>query len=332
MTKKQILLIALIISVFLPQCEDASVRTLPASAGSPGYILVVGEKHRWEQEPGKSIRKAFDEQYGILPQPEPKFEYSFIPEAKFGKLLRRSRNILFVKISQNIKKPQVVVKYDASASPQTVITVRAKDNEEFVKIFNKKSEAIVSLFEKKERERLIKAYSGGFLNPLIKKKLKEEHAYTLNVPKGYHLDVDKENFVCISRETPYSSQGILIWDYPYTDKSQLSPDSIAAKRNEFTSRYVEGPTDGTYMVIEDLIDPETRKFKLNGKYAVEMKGLWKLAGDSARFMSGPFMSFTTVNSKNNRIITVDGYVYGGRKKKINLIKQVEAVMYTLQTD
>ena len=47
-------------------------------------------------------------------------------------------------------------------------------------------------------------------------------------------------------------------------------------------------------------------------------------------MGGPFVSITTIDQKRNRIVTADGYVYGGKKNKRELVRQIEAVLYTLK--
>jgi len=224
----------------------------------------------------------------------------------------------------------VLISYEKYSSPQLIITVKAKDNKEFTEIFNKYAEKIVYSFEKAERNRLIKGYSGKLMNKNIKSQLEKKHKYTLNVPKGYKLDVNSSNFVWISRETPWSSQGLLIWDYPYRDTSELHLESLLNKRDEITKKHIPGPADSSYMTTERLIDAEYKEFLLNNVYTAEIRGLWKVAGAEGVFMGGPYISFSTVDQKRNRIITVDGYVYGGKKKKRNLMRQVQAVMYTLK--
>ena len=224
----------------------------------------------------------------------------------------------------------MLISYDKYSSPQLIITVKAKNNKEFTETFKKYAEKIVYSFDKAERNRLIKGYSGKLMNKNIKTQLEKNHKYTLNVPKGYKLDIDNSDFVWISRETPWSSQGLLIWDYPYRDTSELHLESLLDKRDEMTKKYIPGPADSSYMTTERLIDPLYKEFLLNNVYTAEIKGLWKVTGAKGVFMGGPFISFSTVDQKRNRIITVDGYVYGGKKKKRNLLRQVQAVMYTLK--
>ena len=72
--------------------------------------------------------------------------------------------------------------------------------------------------------------------------------------------------------------------------------------------------------------PEYREFMKGGRYYAELRGLWRLEGD---FMGGPFVSLSTVDEVRNRIVTVEGYVYSPKKDKRNFLRQVEAILYTL---
>ena len=78
--------------------------------------------------------------------------------------------------------------------------------------------------------------------------------------------------------------------------------------------------------VSDL--PVFRKeFSLNKQYAVELRGLWELEND---YMGGPFVSFTTLDKKRNRIITVEGFVFAPRYDKHNYIRKLEAILYSLK--
>ena len=60
---------------------------------------------------------------------------------------------------------------------------------------------------------------------------------------------------------------------------------------------------------------------------MEARGLWRMKGD---FMGGPFVSHTRLDQKNQRIITAEIFVYSPDKMKRNLVRQMEASLYTLR--
>ncbi len=57
-----------------------------------------------------------------------------------------------------------------------------------------------------------------------------------------------------------------------------------------------------------------------------MRGLWELHGD---FMGGPFVSYTVVDERHNRVVTLDGFVYNPGHDKRDLLRQIESLLYTL---
>jgi len=47
-------------------------------------------------------------------------------------------------------------------------------------------------------------------------------------------------------------------------------------------------------------------------------------------MGGPFVSYSQVDSANNRVIVAEGFVYAPEKKKRPFIRQLEAAIQTLE--
>jgi hypothetical protein len=138
--------------------------------------------------------------------------------------------------------------------------------------------------------------------------------------------MDSSNFVWISNELAESSQGIFIYYYPYTDPDAFEVDNLLDKRDAFLKKNVMGPNAGSYMTTERRFYTVKKEFLLKERYFVELRGLWKLENG---FMGGPFVSLTTLDEENNRVVTVEGFVYAPKGRKRNLLRQVEAILYTL---
>jgi len=137
------------------------------------------------------------------------------------------------------------------------------------------------------------------------------------------LDVDTTDFVWLeSKGIGDVVQGILIYSY---DKPEvdLTTAYLFAKRNQFTKKYVPGPSRGSYMAVEPSTDPYRREIVVNDISVIELRNLWKVEND---FMGGPFISFSFVDEKQNKVINVDGFVYAPRFDKRNYIRQVEAIL------
>jgi hypothetical protein len=326
---RKIVFLFLLVGLF-SNCRKSYDNVIPASAGSPGHILLIMDAKHWIAKQGDTLRAIFNQEYTILPQSEPIFDVSHINHNAFSGKYKRTKNIIISEISINVDKPGIFVSHDLYASPQVIVSVRAKTDKQFIEILGNNSKAIINTFENAEKDRLIKIFTGKHLNKKIQSTLSEKHFFTLSIPSEFQLDVDSPNFVWISKETQNISQGILIWDYPFSNIHELSLDSLINKRDEITKNKVSGPIEGSYMTTEKLISPARSELLLNKVEAVKIRGLWKVDGVQGVFMGGPFVSYTIIDKKRNRIITADAYVYGIESKKRELTRQVDAIISTLR--
>ena len=81
------------------------------------------------------------------------------------------------------------------------------------------------------------------------------------------------------------------------------------------------------MATERRVDQLFNIREHNGNYASEMRGLWRLKND---FMGGPYVSLAVLDVVNQRVIVAFGYVYAPNKDKRNYLRQVEAMLYSLE--
>jgi hypothetical protein len=322
------IIIFLISIIIFTSCNEDKYRSVPQSTGTPGHILVITSSSNWNGEIGKGLQNILKNEFSGLPQSEPLFNVSTVSEEAFSNLLHRTRNILITDISINNKEPKISVAYNSWANPQIVMTIRAKDKQEFLSIIKNNSAKIVSYFEKAERDRLIKTYTELKDEKIILSIQKSKNIY-LTVPKGFKKDVDSSGYMWISRETPRLSQAFLIWSYQYKDTSQLNREKLLNAQDSLTQKFVPGPKKGTFMIAERRFPIVSKEFELNGNIAVEMRGLWHVDSKDV-FMGGPFLSITTIDKKRNRIVTVYSYIYAGKQDKRNFVRQMEAVLYTLK--
>jgi hypothetical protein len=79
-------------------------------------------------------------------------------------------------------------------------------------------------------------------------------------------------------------------------------------------------------VAEEYSPIYSNPVDFNGRFAIETRGLWRLEND---FMGGPFVNYTFVNEKNNKVVTIDGYVFAPNKPKRDLLIQLEAIAHSI---
>lgn len=188
---------------------------------------------------------------------------------------------------------------------------------------------MMGVYVKAERDRLIEVYKKT-ADQKIYNTFKNKYDMLLYCPGGYRINKDSADFVWISYETVVDSRGIIFFQEPYVDESQLNYQIILEKVNEKLKENIPGPRKNTWMAL-DMVTPMTAAtYNYEGKYyAVLVKGLWIAEND---YMGGPFVLNVVLDEKNNRIIYMMGYVYAPDDKKRNMVRQVESIIYSMQID
>jgi hypothetical protein len=318
--------IAVILSLLIFQsCSNEQVLHKNITGNANEMVVVISDES-WNGKPGEVLRETLAQQHIALPQSEPIFDLINVPHAGFAKIFRSTRNIIQTTISSNIDTAAVLFKDDVWAYPQATVKIEAKNAEQFVDIFNKNSDKIMSYFISAEKERLSMNYK-KYYEKLVFNTLNEDFGVTMNVPPGFAIARQKENVLWYKYETPEISQGIILFTIPYTSDSTFTVDYLVAKTDSVLEINIPGPTDGSYMAIEKRLDQVFNIFEHNKNYAAEMRGLWRLEND---FMGGPYISLSELDATNQRIVVALGYVFAPSKEKRNLLQQVEAMIYSLK--
>lgn len=312
--------------LLLNGCGGNSTALHPNVSGKAGEMIVVISKEMWEGASGKTIREALAQPHVALPQDEPLFDLIDIPNSAFNNVFRTTRNVLQTSISAKIEKPGITFKDDIWAYPQAVVKIKAKNTEEFVKIFNENKEKILSYFILAEKERTTMIYKKTH-DMAVYNTLDKDFDITMIVPPGFRVVKQADNYIWIQYDTPEIFQGIVIYTYPYNSDNAFTSDYQVCKRDTLLKDFIAGPSDGSYMATEKRFEQVNNVLKHNGNYATEMRGLWRMEND---FMGGPYLALSELDAANQRIITAFGFVYAPSKKKRNLLRQVEAMIYSLK--
>ena len=319
--------LSLILLLSIVSCDQDSSALMPNVTGKAGEVVVVMEEEHWASGPGIILKDKLAHEVQNLPQAEPFFDLVQIPSAAFSDIFKTHRNIIIARISPNVKEDRITVRYDVYAKPQIVIRIESGTTEGFISMISNSGDEIKDRILSKERDRIINNYK-RYEEVGISQRLIKKHNLSLNFPAGYTMDLDTNNFIWISHETPRISQGVFVYYYNYLDTSDLDKEKLIERRDKLLKKYVHGPVDKTYMTTEKDVPVEFSEFLLNDKYAARLEGLWKLEGPD--FMGGPFQSISVVDEERNRIVTVDAYVYVPKYENRNYMRQVEAILYTLK--
>lgn len=317
---------SVILAILLYSCGDSggSQAILPNVSGSSGEVLVALDKAKWDGPLGRKIREVLAAPIAKLPQPESHFDLVNVSPVAFSKLYQTHRNVIFVDTGED-KEQQVTFLQNTYAFSQLMINLEGKNEEEIIDLLDKEGQSIIDKINISERDRWISVYKST-LNSVIFNKLREEHNIIMNIPAHFSLDVEEKDFLWFSYETPQTTQAVLIHYFDLNGKDYFNKESIINIRNSLTRDKVKGPARGSYMAIEDQIPVSYRLFKFRDRNYAEMRGLWTLKNG---FMGGPFVNLVTLDEVNDRFVMLDGFVYAPNADKRELMRQVEAIIYTV---
>jgi hypothetical protein len=300
-------------------------KIMPNITGGAGEILVVMDNFNYENSAGELLQDVLKEEFHGLPQSEPLFDIIQVTAASFDGFYKFHRSIVLTNIDSNLE-PRIRFREDVWAKPQIMVQLEASSGAELKQLISDNQDRIQSFFVQYDRNRLMKTYLDS-KDPAIQKEVASNHQIRLAIPRGYNLDFSKEEYTSVSIEAPNLSQVIQVYDYPAEGPEDLSTANIIEKRNQFTKTYVQGPREGSYMTIAKMFRPIAYDLTNNNMKVVEVRGLWELENG---FMGGPFVSHSVYDAKRNRIVTVDGYIYSPNQKKRVKIKQLEAIIYSME--
>ncbi|OQX79735.1 MAG: hypothetical protein B6D64_04355 [Bacteroidetes bacterium 4484_276] len=319
------ILIALI-SIAFTSCDFKSSGLKPSTGKTNELLVVTNSKADWEGLMGKEIKEFFGQELAGLPQPESMYSMAHIPDPNFGEMFKPHHNIFIVDVDPEIDKPILETRKDLWASPQRVIKMTVPDREQFFTEFAENKEAFIEFFNENERRRVSRAFDAiedySFRNRLV-----DKFDVSMRFPKSFYVATETKDFIWLRREAEQFSQAVAIYFYPYDEMTAFNPEVIIHVQDSVTKKHIPGPSAGSYMKVSMFDPPVAKQIEFNGAFAVEMRGIWEVEGD---FMGGPFISYTTVDERHNRVVTLLGYVYNPGQDKKDLLRQVEAILHTFE--
>ena len=292
--------------------------------GAAYELVVVSNTPTWEGPAGETLKSILQQPVPALNQSEPMWNVLRVTPDGFKNVIAKHRNVIKLLVDEGLESA-IGVQYDVAAHPQTMMLIQASTQQALADYIAENSDNILYVLEKSERDRTLE-YASKYYEGALRSLIREKFGVDMRVPKGYMLRSQSEDFVWISYEHKLASQGFFIYSYPYKGTQSLRPEALIANRNKFASR-IPGPSDGSYMITYDEAEPLTKAMRINGRLWIEMRGLWDVKND---FMGGPFVSFSTVDTETNRVITLDCYVYSPQLPKRNYLRPLEHLVYLME--
>ncbi|MBI3135844.1 MAG: DUF4837 family protein [Bacteroidetes bacterium] len=337
--------------LLLASCGQAPSREdlLPDATGARGGLILLMEDDLWEGAIGEAVMYHLDQDAkGVYLRAEPMFDVIRKKPDELGHLGQLNRLILKVMIDFDSTYAETVVieKKNYFAKGQLFIIVKDSDPDRLYSFIVNEFAYVVNLLNNFETDDLIRTYRGGF-NAAVKSRAETNFGISICIPEDSKIKVDSTDFMWIKRDrtrhvlanesteanqTYWIQQGILIWSEPYTDTTQLTVAGILRDRDTVLKYNVPGKIEGSYMATEydPYYCPKGKIFKHNDAYAVEIRGLWKHAGDPSAFGGGPFVMYTLHHEARQTVVNVCVYIYGPKFEKREYIREADAMLQTIE--
>ncbi len=324
----KIIFIGLIIAATFVSCDEMNERVLPSCTGKSGDLLIVADSVYYNNQTGEAIKHIFSQEQAGLPQREPLFNLIQVPHRSFARIFHPMRNIIMVNIEAD-SKIKLMVRKEVWSTSQLVVTITAPSDEIAAQTISKNANVLLDYFNNKELERLHAKYRVN-RNSKNAQYIHEKFGLSLNLDELYIVAAEGDDFLWMRKDKSAGGhqiiQGIMIYTYPYINDSTFEIANLVDKRNFYTKQYVGGANERSYMLSYKEYVPIQKEVSLNGVYLNELRGLWHMHRD---FMGGPFVNYSLVDEKNNRVITIDGYVYSPKFDKREFLREQEALIKSI---
>ncbi len=320
---KKLFLIAISLVVFVSCSDKKSKKMLVSSSGRMNHALVVIDNNYWQGKVGDSIRSYLARNVVGLPQTEPILHLNQINARNFSNILQANRNIIIIKKGN---KNTFNSKNNVFAKPQYVAEIIGKTTDDIIKITKKHAEEIISEIQNGDRKVFEKMHLTKNYYKAENVVFFKENNIEMRVPYLYQKSHDDKEYIWFVRDIPEGYLNVLLYTIPITSTADENGENIIKARDE-RGHYLPGQKKGMHVLTEMKYTPTRVETKLANLKTYETRGNWYMTDD---FMAGPFVNYTLVDKKNNRLIVVEGLVYAPNIKKRDYMFELEAIIKTLK--
>ena len=347
-------ILPILVALALYSCsggEEAHDTFLPEANGQHGEILILMEDNLWNGELGKTVSEQLSiHAEGRYLRPENMFSYFHRAPNELNHLTQLNRNILKFMIDNDstYEETALIEKNNYYAKNQLFLIVKDSDPSRLLDFAQNKMRIIIDRFNQFELTSLMGQYKAEPQRG-IQEIVTTNFGIGIAVPSDFRIQASLDSFLLIKRDrsknvmpndanraeggTFWLQQGLMFWTEKYSpDSLQMTIKNRLMNRDSTLKQYVAGTVKGTYMGTEysEYYDPIGRKFSYQGHEAIEIRGLWIYDGDTFVGGGGPFVQYSILDKEKSRIITVSGYVYGPSFDKREYIRELDAMLNTIE--
>lgn len=301
------LLLPVIVVLTAAGCRQGN--GLPDSGGRPYEVLLVGDT-------GKIIDSLLSEPMPGLPQDEPQMGVSHTGKRGLNGIARLARNIVEVDVNaRQYRTTALQSKQDVFASPQTFVRITTPSMEHLRRFLARNGYRLTNFLVRAELNRIQKQLERNH-NEEAMQKIRKTFGVSMLVPADMTSSKREQDFLWLSNNANTGMASICL----YTINKEKN---FRQQRDSVMQRNIPGERAGMY-VSTAIVEREEVRPSLSTTY----RGLWEMRND---VMGGPFVAYLpTKLAKGNRQLVVEAFLFAPGSKKRNLLRRLEAALYTIQ--
>lgn len=290
----------LVAILLLTGCKNDIFR--PASYGGAYEVVVAGDSD-------SLLYDVFSTPIVGLPQSEPAFDVVEIAHNELQGDSKMVRNLVVLKIDQHEKGVNISTQQNVYAQPQVIITITTPSLTRLKAFMKKQGHTLRNYLTKVELHR-----SQGDLTtqPNVKAEglIHKMFGIDMQVPAELTASKTGKDFLWLSNNAASGMANICIYS--------ISKGDFAQQRDSVMRKNILGEQKGMYMRTASIASISHGQGK-----SVTIRGLWEMRNDA---MGGAFVAYW--RPKGKRIIVTEAFVYAPENKKRNLMRRLEAALYT----
>lgn len=337
--------------LILNSCTEIS-RGKPEAIGLPGRINIIITSELRNGPTGKILDSLLTAELEVTPRDESLFNIKFVEPDAINRSHKSMRNLIVAftfsdrsadagKVKSlittaSLEKLQadtsafVITQADTWARGQDVMYLFSDSPENLARKILQQGTRLVSFFNEKEKERIRKGIIKSNANKALAESILKKNGFSIRVPFGYQLADQQEDFIWLRQINPLDDKDIWVARKKFTGLQEFNKDRLIKFRNEVCRKYLfEDPEKpDTYLVTETSVPYKpvlTRTINFNGKYAVEMKGLWKTNIPS---MGGPFIGYALVDEARGYFYYIEGFIFSPSKPQREILRELDVILST----
>lgn len=220
---------------------------------------------------------------------------------------------------------------DVNATPQQVFYLLVNGFPNLSSEINQQkleeySHRIIEETTKVDNQRLVASFAEKRSHS-IEDIVSEKFGISIWIPRTYEIVLNEDDFLWIIQETPELYSNIVFYKSDFDENYELG-EQVIAIRDEFGEKITTNK-ENTRMTthVDSQPAPIQKDMKINDKDVLETRGLWEMVNDK---LGGGFVNYSFV--ENNQIITIDGFVFFSGDDKRRRMRDIDAILTTLQID